>query len=344
MSYLKLHNLHPYHAKFYPGIPGYFLDKYATYDNTVLDPFCGSGTTLLECNLRNIPSIGVDVNLISTKISRAKTNNYEMLQMGNTIRDVLDGDDNTPLDFPDANIWFSPNNYEDLCVIYNAIKNITEEKYRNALEVILSSILNKVCNRRHIWNLGYLSDNILPNIESSFSLRKEFQKKCIWFLSAIKETENLTNRSSIYCANAMDIKLHQPIDIVITSPPYPFAVDFARNNRLSYYVLGEDIEKATLAETGARNKRNKKDCERLFFEEMRSIYINIMSQVKTGGYFCMTISDTKRKNEQIGFVQWIMNLFLSYDWKLIENTIRPLEHQSMGQKRITEEHLLVLQK
>lgn len=89
MNYLKLHNLHPYHAKFYPGIPLYFLQKYATATSLVLDPFCGSGTTLLECNAQCIDSIGIDINFLSAKISRAKTNIYDKYQIENLSQTFL---------------------------------------------------------------------------------------------------------------------------------------------------------------------------------------------------------------------------------------------------------------
>ena len=52
--------------------------------------------------------------------------------------------------------------------------------------------------------------------------------------------------------------MNKTIDMVMTSPPYPFAVDFIRYHRLSMYWLQEDIEKLTSLEIGARNKRNKK--------------------------------------------------------------------------------------
>jgi len=344
MSYLQLHNLHPYHAKFYPGVPQYFLSKYANSQSIVLDPFCGSGTTLLECNAMGVRSFGVDINFLSAKMSKAKTEQYNESVLEKHIAHILLANDDTNINFQDANIWFTKDNYKDLCLLFNAIERIKEDKYKVLLEVVISSILNKVCNKRDTWNLGYLSDNILPNKESKLSLRNEFEKKCKWLLRAIIETKDYRNNSTIFCESAGTIKLKEQPDIVITSPPYPFAVDFARNNRLSYYLFHEDIEEATNAETGARNKRNKRDCERSFFEEMRDIYMNIISQVKIGGYFCMTVSDTKRKNLQINFVQWLIDLFLTNNWSIAEDNIRQLEHQSMGQKRITEEHLLVLQK
>lgn len=181
MNYLKLHNLHPYHAKFYPGIPQYFLQKYATATSLVLDPFCGSGTTLLECNAQGIHSIGVDINFLSAKISRAKTSIYDRHRIEKSITNILNAIDNTPIEFKDSDVWFTKDNYADLCIFFNAIRKIEEETYRNLFEVVLSSLLNKVCNKRNTWNLGYLSDNILPDKETKISLRTEFEKNVLGY-------------------------------------------------------------------------------------------------------------------------------------------------------------------
>lgn len=344
MSFLKIHDLHPYHAKFYPGIPQYFLQKYATDTSVVLDPFCGSGTTLLECNNAGIQSVGVDINFLSAKISRAKTNVYDIAKIEHCIKIILEHHSNNEFIFPDAHIWFTESNYKELCDLFGAIELITDTSYRELFEVVLSSILNRVCNKRDTWNLGYLSDNILPNKASSLSVKKEFERKCRWLIPAIKEITYFVNNAQVLHADAATFQSVQPFNLIITSPPYPFAVDFARNNRLSYYLFGENIEEATTAETGARNKRNKKNCESEFFAEMQKIYLNLFSLVREGGYFCMTVSDTKRKNRQINFVHWLIDLFQTYNWSIAENNIRQLQHQSMGQKRIVEEHLLVFQK
>ncbi len=344
MSFLKIHDLHPYHAKFYPGIPQYFLQKYATNTSIVLDPFCGSGTTLLECNNAGIQSVGVDINFLSVKISRAKTNVYDIAKVEQYIQVILEYQSDCDIIFPDAHIWFTESNYQELCKLYTAIQLIDNAPYKELFEVILSSILNRVCNKRDTWNLGYLSDNILPNKESTLSVKKEFERKCKWLIPAIKETTYFINKAQVQNTDAATFQSIQPFDMIITSPPYPFAVDFARNNRLSYYLFGEDIEEATTAETGARNKRNKKNCESDFFAEMQKIYLNLFSLVREGCYFCMTVSDTKRNNQQINFVQWLIDLFEVNKWSISENTIRQLQHQSMGQKRIVEEHLLVFKK
>jgi DNA modification methylase len=64
--YSDLEAIHPYPAKFIPDLPGALLDHLPIEPgNIVLDPFVGSGTTLVECQKRGIPSIGIDLNPIA---------------------------------------------------------------------------------------------------------------------------------------------------------------------------------------------------------------------------------------------------------------------------------------
>lgn len=344
MSFYKIHDIHPYHAKFYPGIPQYFLKKYADNNSVVLDPFCGSGTTLLECNSAGIKSVGIDINFLSAKISSAKTNVYDLETLDSYIEYVISYRSAELIEFPDVDYWYTAENRKELSNLFAAISSIGEDKYRTLFEVVISSLMNKTCNKRDTWNIGYISDNILPNKACKLSVLKEFEKRCNWLRSACTETAGISNISTVIHGNSKTYDAGNEFDLVITSPPYPFAVDFAKNNRLSYYLFGEDLEEAAANETGARNKRNKRDCERLFFEEIKDIYLNIIRQIKVGGYFCMTVADTKRNNKPIYFVAWLKDLFIEHDWVVVEDEMRQLERQSMGQKRIPEEHILVFKK
>jgi len=66
------HNIHPYPAKFIPQIPSCFIETYSKKNDVVLDPFCGSGSTLLEATIRDRKAIGLDLNPIATLISRVE--------------------------------------------------------------------------------------------------------------------------------------------------------------------------------------------------------------------------------------------------------------------------------
>ena len=68
-----VHSIHPYPARFIPQIPGTLLDTFHhVTGGAVLDPFCGSGTTLVECSARGIPSVGVDINHIAVLVASVK--------------------------------------------------------------------------------------------------------------------------------------------------------------------------------------------------------------------------------------------------------------------------------
>ena len=69
-----LHNLHPYPAKYIPQIPRKAILEYTEVGETVYDPFCGSGTTLLEASNYGRNAIGTDNNAVAVLLSKAKTN------------------------------------------------------------------------------------------------------------------------------------------------------------------------------------------------------------------------------------------------------------------------------
>lgn len=76
-----VHRLHPYLGKFIPQLVEIFLRKYFRAGETVYDPFCGSGTTLVEANVLNINSIGCDIAAFNPLLSKVKTAEYDVALM-----------------------------------------------------------------------------------------------------------------------------------------------------------------------------------------------------------------------------------------------------------------------
>ncbi|MFA4851984.1 MAG: DNA methyltransferase [Bacteroidales bacterium] len=82
-----IHRLHPYKGKYIPQLVEYFLDSHTdefkkeTYfkkGDIILDPFCGSGTTLVQSNELGINAVGIDVSAFNTQISNAKITKYHL--------------------------------------------------------------------------------------------------------------------------------------------------------------------------------------------------------------------------------------------------------------------------
>src|SRR5438094_710260 len=66
------HGIHRYSGKFIPQIAGQAIELTTAPGDLVLDPYVGSGTTLLESALRGRRSIGVDLNPIACLVARVK--------------------------------------------------------------------------------------------------------------------------------------------------------------------------------------------------------------------------------------------------------------------------------
>ena len=71
-SYLT-HGIHKFPAKFFPELPRYLIRKYSEQGEYVLDPMCGSGTTVLEALLTKRIGIGIDIDSIAQLITKVKT-------------------------------------------------------------------------------------------------------------------------------------------------------------------------------------------------------------------------------------------------------------------------------
>ena len=81
-----VHRLHPYKGKFIPQLVEYFLDEHTDKfkkksffkrGDIVLEPFCGSGTTLVQANELGINAIGVDVSAFNSFITNIKIEKHD---------------------------------------------------------------------------------------------------------------------------------------------------------------------------------------------------------------------------------------------------------------------------
>ncbi len=241
------HGLHRFPAKYIPRIPALVIDEFACEDDVVLDPFCGSGTTLVEALLRSRQAIGIDCDPLACLISRAKTSAVSpgrIQQLGAELHRNWRGPAVSlvpPMpDLANFGHWFSERAWGDLQALLTAIRalNASPEE-RDFLLCVFSSILRWVSNADDQTQKTYVSGTLKknpPDVEPLFC--RAFEKA----LAGLEELAFLRRPSaaaSVIQGDAADIRLPaQSVDLIVTSPPYLDSVDYMYNFMLEYFWLG----------------------------------------------------------------------------------------------------------
>lgn len=349
------HGYHPFHGKFIPQIPRTIIEHLTKSGDTVLDPFCGSGTALVEANVLNRNTVGVDISPIAVLVSRVKTTYIDPerleAELSRLEKMITSKEAKVVIpSFPDQEIWYNKRTLQELGNIWGQIltyKRRDEDLFR-FFQVAFSSILKTVANRSEHWNWAFIGDNLLPKIDKYVDPKRYFFNTAKRMIGGMREFgEVKTNRTvKILQIDTRELSknLKTKVDLIITSPPYCFAVDFNRYYRLSYYWFGWEIDKHRDIEIGARSKRGKKGAVDVYFSDMEKSIKELYKVLAKGGYCCFTLGDTKRDNKTIAAVDRSIEMALNEGFKLISNTYRELSKQSMAQKRIPKEAVLIFQK
>jgi DNA modification methylase len=144
------HLIHPYPAKLLVHIPYFFLSNsiLSKPGDTVLDPFCGSGTVLLETLLARRRAIGADINPLARLISKVKTSPPDpgklarsITRLRNAVKTVREAD--LP-DVVNLEYWFYPHVIKKLLGILASINEIADYEIRSFFLVCLSSCVRRV--------------------------------------------------------------------------------------------------------------------------------------------------------------------------------------------------------
>lgn len=287
-----IHDIHPYPAKFIPEIPRNLMKNLKIPANSgVLDPFCGSGVTLVEAQRMGLSSVGVDLNPIACLISYVKTtptpNNF-LLSVEQCIKSARLNKNIEIPNIPNLDHWFEKPVQQALSALTFEINKIGSDNIKNRLKVALSSIIVKVSNQD--------SDTRYAAIKKDVSYEKVFE----YFNFACEGIYNNCNsirrppKARIINKDILDVKpkeIRLPIGMVITSPPYPNAYEYWLYHKYRMYWLGYDPISVKNSEIGARAHFFKKEhhTKKDFENQMEKTFSLLKSVIVPKAFICFVV-------------------------------------------------------
>lgn len=270
----QTHGFHKYPAKFIPDIPKWAIEKYLNgkKGKTILDPFCGSGTTLVEGVLAGHNVIGIDVDPLSLWISKVKTTRVDIAHLVDIsvwlIKGVRAG--NKGGFKPECETighWFSSDAIAKLSTIRGLINAIPEKFGENRetkdiydlLMICFSSIIRRVSNADNESQKTYVSHTQTKQPEEVNSL---FLSQLEVFTCRISHFSELVNpelrKKYINSSSSESLEKYldgEKISLVITSPPYIKAIDYIYNQMVELFWVGDLFEMQTQEKQNSQKGR-----------------------------------------------------------------------------------------
>ena len=312
-----VHRLHPYLGKYIPQLVEVFLRKYISPSDTVLDPFCGSGTTLVQANELEVNSIGCDISAFNVLLCEVKTASYDVSTLRREASDIVQKtsmltrqsasssqcglfDEAGPkavnaTDNEYLNLWFAPRALEELLTFRSLIPNY---RYQDFLKIVLSRAARSARLTTH-FDLDfpkkpttapyecYKHGRICVPTETAF---KFISRYCLDGVRRVAQFSRLRTAATVACLHGDSRELDiPPVDAVVTSPPYVGLIDYHEQHRYAYELLG--LADNRTSEIGAAAMGQSRSAKRAYCCGMVDVFRKATSALRPGGVLVVVAAD-----------------------------------------------------
>jgi DNA methylase len=248
-----VHRLHPYLGKFIPQLVEVLLDRYFSPGEHVLDPFAGSGTTLVQALENGLDATGVDVAAFNCLLMDVKTRDYEPFTLEQELRDAcsrlegFDQDDVRSADPPPyVRSWYAPAAAAHLLFFRSLVE---EYEHRDVLRVVLARAARSARRARH-FDLDFPREPQVGEywchkhrrtcrpVEEARRFLMRYSLDTLARIKAFRRVRRAGCEAAVVHADARGVEYAGRFDGIVTSPPYPGLIDYHEQHRYAYELLG----------------------------------------------------------------------------------------------------------
>lgn len=249
-----LHSLCSYQGKLKPSIAKFLIEWFTEPGDRVLDPMAGVGTIPLEARRQGRVGVGSDLSPLAASVTRAKLEPFDPSAVADLVADlkerIIEGPELSELtrevdvDFGlngPIRSYFHEDTLREILIARQAFKEDLEPCPTR--DVVFSSLLHILHGNRP-YALSRRSHPVTPLAPSGpFEYRGVIKRLETRLARVLPELEGLASGSldgEAYEADCREVPVRQPIDAVITSPPFAKSLRFWSSNWLRLWFAGWD--------------------------------------------------------------------------------------------------------
>ena len=249
-----VHRLHPYHGKFIPQLVEVLLERYIPAGGHVLDPFAGSGTTLVQALESGRDATGVELAAFNCLLIGVKTAHYDLDALGGELReacarlDALDmGRPRVPKE-PYLKRWYAPRAAAELF----AFRDLAAEyEHADVLHVVLSRAARSARRAAHFdleaprepqtgeyW--CYKHKRMCKPVETAVGFLRRYTLDTLARIEQFAQLRDDGHSATVLRGDSCEVEYATSFDGVLTSPPYPGLIDYHEQHQYAYELLALD--------------------------------------------------------------------------------------------------------
>jgi tRNA G10 N-methylase Trm11 len=314
-----VHRLHPYLGKFVPQLVEIFLRRYFRPGQAILDPFSGSGTTLVECSTFGTHSVGIDISAFNVLLGRAKTRTYNPFIVEHDLRgalarldtfvgatrgqlsladDLVDAATATVTESEYLRDWFDARALAEL-LFYRSL--LSEFESGELMGVVLSRSARSARLTTHFGldfpkrpqTEPYHCAKHRRTCQPTREAYKFLRRYSLDTIKRVKEYQRLRSDADavVMHGDARSVEYGGKFDGLITSPPYPGRIDYHEQHRYAYELL--ELADRRQDEIGAAAKGTSKAAVGAYVEDMVAVFANAKRHLKRGARVIIVIDDSR---------------------------------------------------
>jgi 16S rRNA G966 N2-methylase RsmD len=298
-----VHRLHPYLGKFIPQLVEVLLARYFERGQHVLDPFAGSGTTLVQALESGFDATGVDVAAFNCLLMEVKTRRYERFALERELRDVHaripDLHRTAPKSSGFIRRWYAPQAAGQLLAFRSLI---SEYEHRDVLRVILARAARSARRTTH-FDLDFprasqtepywchKHKRTCTPVETASQFLRRYTLDTLERLKQFARVRRRDCAAKVLHADARDVDYARKFDGILTSPPYPGLIDYHEQHRYAYELLGLDDRREL--ELGAAATGTNREALTAYRKGITAALVNACESLRRDAPVLIVVNDRR---------------------------------------------------